>query len=201
MAGKTVRDHGREIRETIVKSGLAGVGVTVLAVTLCSPAGLAGMIGTSVASGMGGASATNDPYAKLPPFPSLLTQTDISDIRGRLASVAASMEISRAATDDRIEFVHELAEHPGALSVSAPHLVAKSTPASVAPAQPAARTGATAAATVQPSPARKAAPVADVTVTPSINAMLQPISFAGSGPDVSVRGSHLELAALFFGEN
>jgi hypothetical protein len=201
MAGKTVRDHGREIRETIVKSGLAGVGVTVLAVTLCSPAGLAGMIGTSVASGMGGASATNDPYAKLPPFPSLLTQTDISDIRGRLASVAASMEISRAATDDRIEFVHELADHPGALSVSAPHHAAKSLPASVVATAPAARPAPAAAVTVQPSAAPKAAPVADVTVTQSLDAMLQPTSFVGAGPDVSVREAHLELSTLFTSED
>ena len=43
----------REVRDTIVKSGLTGVAATVLAVTIFSPAGLGGMIGTSLASGFG----------------------------------------------------------------------------------------------------------------------------------------------------
>mgnify|MGYP000865863612 CR=1 FL=1 len=40
----------REVRDTVVKSGLTGVAATVLAVTIFSPAGFGGMIGTSLAS-------------------------------------------------------------------------------------------------------------------------------------------------------
>ena len=43
----------REVRDTVVKSGLTGVAATVLAVTIFSPAGFGGMIGTSLASSFG----------------------------------------------------------------------------------------------------------------------------------------------------
>jgi|GEM_PF-2290495 len=218
MAGKTVRDHAREVRETIVKSSLAGVGVTVLAVTLCSQAGLAGLIGTSAASAMGGAGA-NDPYAKLPPFPTLLTQGEVSDIRGQLASVAAAMEITRAATDEKIAYVHELAEHPGALSVTAPHRFAKSMPvAVVSPPAPVAHVLSLAPRMMTPAAApmtlrgtEPASVAASVPAAPTAAAPA-PIEADASAPSVAidgavftptraVTGSHLELAALFFGDD
>src|SRR5690606_27627224 len=43
----------REVRDTVVKSSLTGVAATVLAVTVFSPAGLGGIVGTSMASGFG----------------------------------------------------------------------------------------------------------------------------------------------------
>ena len=104
-------DYGREVRDTVIKSGLTGVAATVMAVAVFSPAGLGGMIGTSVASGFGADAAANtadDPYANLPPFPAPLTSEEISDIRGQLASTAASLEITRAATEARIEQMRAL---------------------------------------------------------------------------------------------
>ena len=109
----------REVRDTIVKSGLTGVAATVLAVTIFSPAGLGGMIGTSLASGFGqdpNATPADNPYANLPAYPSPLTPQEISDIRGQLASTAAQMEFTRAATDAKIEHVRSIAMVDGAVT-------------------------------------------------------------------------------------
>lgn len=109
-------DFSREVRDTIVKSSLTGVAATVIAVTAFSPAGFGGVIGTSVAAGLGldhTARASEDPYAHLPPFTSPLTQTELTDIRGELARTAASLEITRAATEDKIDYVRSIAEHTG----------------------------------------------------------------------------------------
>jgi hypothetical protein len=95
-------DFGREVRDTVVKSGLGGVAATVLAVTIFSPAGFGGLIGTSLASGFGGdsnASSAEDPYANLPAFPAPLSSTELENIRSELARTTASLEITRAATD------------------------------------------------------------------------------------------------------
>jgi hypothetical protein len=110
-------DYGREVRDTVVKSGLTGVAATVLAVTIFSPAGLGGMIGTSLASGFGGdanaSSSAEDPYASLPAFPAPLTANELDTIRGQLARTTASIEITRAATNDRIEQIRSIALSDG----------------------------------------------------------------------------------------
>jgi hypothetical protein len=128
-------DYGREVRDTIVKSGLTGVAATVLAVAAFSPAGLGGMIGTSVASGFGADNAANtadDPYANLPPYPAPLTTEEISDIRGQLAATAASLEITRAATEAKIEQMRALMIAPAAVAapieVHAPVIQAQAAP-------------------------------------------------------------------------
>jgi hypothetical protein len=113
-------DYGREVRDTIVKSSLAGVAATVLAVTIFSPAGFGGMIGTSLASGFGVAdpnvAAADDPYARLPAYPSPLSQDELSNIRGELARTTASLEITRAATEAKIEHIRSIALTHGAAS-------------------------------------------------------------------------------------
>ena len=109
-------DYSREVRDTIVKSSLTGVAATVIAVTAFSPAGFGGVIGTSVAAGLGldrTARASDDPYAHLPPFTPPLSQNELTDIRGELARTAASLEITRAATEGKIEYVRGIAEHTG----------------------------------------------------------------------------------------
>lgn len=110
-------DFGREVRDTIVKSGLTGVAATVLAVAAFSPAGLGGMIGTSVASGAGANPLSiDDPYAKLPPFPAPLSSDEISDIRGQLEATAASLDLTRAATEARIEQMRALMFSPAVVA-------------------------------------------------------------------------------------
>src|SRR5262245_31268680 len=105
-------DYGREVRDTVVKSSLTGVAVTVLAVTAFSPAGFGGIIGTSLASGFGAdtnANAnTDDPYAGLPPFSAPLSQMELETIRSQLARTTASLEITRAATEERIEHIRSI---------------------------------------------------------------------------------------------
>lgn len=125
-------DYGREVRDTIVKSSLTGVAATVLAVAAFSPAGFGGMIGTSVASGFGAdtaAATADDPYANLPPYPAPLTSEEISDIRGQLASTAASLEITRAATEAKIEQMRALTVAPAVVAapvaVHSPTIVAE----------------------------------------------------------------------------
>ncbi len=121
-------DFSREVRDTVVKSGLTGVAATVLAVTIFSPAGFGGLIGTSLASGFGGdanASSTEDPYASLPAFPAPLSAIELDNIRSDLARTTASLEITRAATDGKIEYIRSIAASSGAvtftpMSISAP---------------------------------------------------------------------------------
>ncbi len=121
-------DFGREVRDTVVKSGLGGVAATVLAVTIFSPAGFGGLIGTSLASGFGGdanAASSEDPYANLPAFPAPLSTVELDNIRSELARTTASLEITRAATDGKIEYIRSIASSGGAVTftpmpVSAP---------------------------------------------------------------------------------
>ncbi|QGZ96566.1 hypothetical protein [Terricaulis silvestris] len=120
-------DYGREVRDTIVKSSLTGVAATVLAVTIFSPAGFGGLIGTSLASGFGldpNANAADDPYASLPAFPSPLSPTELETIRSQLARTTASLEITRAATEERIEHIRSIAlTDRGATFAPAPQVV------------------------------------------------------------------------------
>lgn len=108
-----------KMRDTVVKSTLSGVAASVLAVTMFSPAGFGGVIGTSLASGFGadtGRGPTDDVYGRLPPFPSPISQAELSNIRGQLAATTASLEITRAATDARIEHIRSIAMSEGVVT-------------------------------------------------------------------------------------
>jgi hypothetical protein len=113
------RPFGEEVRDTVVKSGLAGVAATMLAVTVFSPAGLGGLVGTSLAlGGDSNARRADDPYALLPAYPAPLTEAEISSIQAELAQTSASLEITKAATDARIEHVRTLALSDGMVTFS-----------------------------------------------------------------------------------
>jgi len=109
MSDRKATSFNDEVRDTVVKSGLTGVAATILAVAVCSPAGLGGLIGTSVAFGSGASNTAGDPYARLPAFPSPLTHEEVDAIQVELAQTSASLELTRAATDERIEHVRSLA--------------------------------------------------------------------------------------------
>jgi|CXWL01.1.fsa_nt_gi hypothetical protein len=111
-------DSSAEMRDTVVKSGLTGVAATVLAVAAFSPAGFGGVIGTSLASGSSSNSSTDSIYGELPPFPSPITDAEIDDIRSRLSQTTASLEITRAATDERIERMRSIAVTDGLVTFS-----------------------------------------------------------------------------------
>jgi hypothetical protein len=166
--------YAREVRDTIVKSSLTGVAATVLAVTIFSPAGFGGMIGTSLASGLGldtKTSASGDAYGNLPAYPAPLSATELNQIRGELARTTASLEITRAATEAKIENLRSLAGG---------HDVVTFTPA------PQAQIGATPIATVVPV----SAPTAETIEAAN----------SGGGADLTVphRDPNMELAALLF---
>ncbi|MGH6949779.1 MAG: hypothetical protein ACREH4_02840 [Vitreimonas sp.] len=183
----------REVRDIIVRSGLTGVAATVLAVTIFSPAGLGGMIGTSLASSFGhdpNAAPAENPYANLPAYPSPLTPQEISDIRGTLASTAAAMEFTRAATDAKIEHVRALAMVDGVVTFTpmpasnVPYLAASPTPAAPTAAAPA-------PADVRLSLSEPAH------VSDEIPAVPVQVSYASGTPElVPVQVSHGELADL-----
>jgi hypothetical protein len=104
-----------EIRETVVKSGLSGVAATFVAVTVCSPAGLGGFIGTGVANGLGGELSTNTLRARdnglaFPEVRTPLSAADLTDIRTRLRDSASALDRVRRDTDDAIEMLREIAE-------------------------------------------------------------------------------------------
>lgn len=174
-----------EIRDTIVKSGLTGVAATVLAVAISSPAGLGGMIGTSIASGFGVdpvANTADDPYANLPAFPAPLTSEEVSDIRGQLAATAASLEITRAATEAKIEQMRMLAAAGGAALTLPAQVVRAVIPA--ATSEPALRVNFS-----EPDPIQ--AEIAPVEV------LAEPVSYSGGGSyQAADHDPHMELATL-----
>lgn len=203
MADKLEGGFEREVRDTIVKSSLTGVAATVLAVTVFSPAGFGGIVGTSLASGFGGDSNTapaDNPYANLPAYPAPLTVEEVSDIRGQIASTTAAMEITRAATETRIERVRAIAMADGLVSFSsmsaplaAPALPQIEMPAPVVPQI------AEAPAELRLSLSEPAAVLAPVEAPVEMTAT--PVSYAvGGAQDYSVppQDTHLEFADLLF---
>jgi hypothetical protein len=181
----------REVRDTIVKSGLTGVAATVLAVTIFSPAGFGGIIGTSLASGFGAdpnGTPMDNPYASLPAYPSPLTAEEISDIRSKLASTAASMEFTRAATDARIEHVRSIAMTDGVVTFTPMPTVQVPQLAHTVPVEPDLRMSLS-----EPASAPVPAPTA-------AEANLVPVSGSGGGVDYvePYRDTHTELADLLF---
>lgn len=189
MAGQP-SNYQREVRDTIVKSGLTGVAAAALAVTFISPAGFGGMIGETLASGFGfdsNASAADNPYANLPAYPAPLSQTELSQIRGQLASTVASLEITRAATDDKIEHVRQLAAGDGLVTF---------TP-SRAPVRATASPEALRLTLSEPSSFSEA-PVEAYVIEAPVEATATPVSYSGPAYEQSVpyRDPHLELADL-----
>lgn len=121
MVQASRKSFEQEARETVVKSGMTGIAATVLAVTVFSPAGLGGLIGTSLASGFGltpAAGPEENVYARLAPYAPPLTPAELSQIRGQIASTTASLEITRAATEAKIERLRELSLTEAAASVA-----------------------------------------------------------------------------------
>lgn len=186
-------DYGREVRDTIVKSSLTGVAATVLAVTVFSPAGFGGMIGTSLASGFGldtNAATADDPYANLPAYPAPLTAEELSDIHNQLARTTASLEITRAATEAKIEAIRSIAL-TGDLVTFAP--VAQT--ASVEEDLRLVTSEPEAFATVAPE-----STPASLEATPApVEAAITPVSYGGRF-DPSFRDPHLELADLLLAD-
>jgi hypothetical protein len=183
----------REVRDTVVKSGLTGVAATVLAVTIFSPAGFGGLIGTSLASGFGhdpNVAPADNPYASLPAYPAPLTAEEVSDIRSQLASTAAAMAFTRAATDAKIEHVRSIALTDGVVTFTpmpetyVPQL-AQAAPASTPELR----------LTLSESSVVPAAPSA-------VEANVAPVSYSGNGGGVDhtvpYRDTHMELAELLF---
>jgi hypothetical protein len=110
MSDRKKSSFSDDVRDTIVKSGLTGVAASIMAVAVFSPAGLGGLVGTSLAFGNnGGAGSTDDAYSRLPAFPSPLTHEEVDAIQIELAQTGASLELTRAATDERIDHVRSLA--------------------------------------------------------------------------------------------
>ena len=126
-------DHEAALRDTVIKSGFAGVAATVLAVVVCSPAGLGGMIGTSVA-GLGWNSLDpNNTGAESVTFPTAapLTQVELQEIRDRLVNGNAALDNMRAATDAQIDFMRSIAANDNPLSVSPSDMLALDTAGAV----------------------------------------------------------------------
>lgn len=181
MTERSAQTPEAEAIDTIVKSSLTGVAATMLAVTFFSPAGFGGMIGVS--SAFGGSADTNvapdSPYAALPPFAPPLSAQELDAIHSQLAQSAASLEFTRAATNDRIERIRALAIDADALVTFEPTRVAEASPREdlrLSLSEP--------VSTLAPIPA----PIEPM-----------PISYGGASFDGSApyRDPHLELAELF----
>ncbi len=180
MREQSTDNYGREVRETIMKSGLTGVAATMLAVTIFSPAGFGGMIGTSLASGLGLAPSdtpSDDFYANLPAYPSPLSQEEVADIQSQLARTNASLALTRAATEARIDHIRTIALSEGVVSFTP--MPRQSAPVDDGLWAPASE------------------PAAPLPESEPITATLIPAG-GGSVEFASFRDSHLDLADLMF---
>lgn len=119
MARKQARkpkSAAAEVRDTVLKSGFTGVAATVLAVAISSPAGIGGMIGTSLASNFALEPTEGEGAVSFASTPVPLTEVELVDIRSRLAASIASVDAIRAATDAEIEQLRLLASDENMLS-------------------------------------------------------------------------------------
>lgn len=101
-----------EVRDVVVKSAFTGVAATVLVVTMCSPAGLGGMVGTSIASlGFSSLDPSNsgEPAVNFPRVPLVMSSEELSGIHERIAGSVAMMDNIRAATDAEIDHMRQIA--------------------------------------------------------------------------------------------
>lgn len=113
-----------EFRDIVLKSGFTGVAATVLVVAICSPAGLGGMIGTSVASSLGFGAKSNADANTLhfSSAPSPLSTTELATIHQTLESSEAQIDNIRAATDSEIQYMRDIAT-AGHIALAAPAAV------------------------------------------------------------------------------
>jgi hypothetical protein len=186
MAGE-ISPFERDVRDTVVKYTASGVAASIIAITAFSPSGFGDWIGASVASNLGfdaTASAEGNAYANLPAYPAPLSSQELSDIRGQLASTVASLEITRAATDDKIEHVRQLAMGNGLVTF--------------APSRAPARVEANLRLTLSEPASFAEAPVEAYVVEAPAEIVAAPVSYSGPDYDASVpyRDPHLELADL-----
>ncbi|MEQ1809424.1 MAG: hypothetical protein ABL889_05845 [Terricaulis sp.] len=177
----------REVRDTLVKYTASGVAVSIIAIVAFSPSGFGDWVGQSFASSLGmdsTASAESNAYAILPAYPAPMSADELSRIRGQLASTEASLAIMRAATDDKIEHVRQLAAGDG-LVTFAPSRAAP------APADMSLRL------TLSEPTSFDEAPVEAYVVAPAPEAL--PVVYSNYGVSsspVAYRDPHLELAEL-----
>jgi hypothetical protein len=111
--------YAREVRDIIFKSTLTGVAATMLAVTIFSPAGFGGIVGTSLASGLGidsNSAPADDVYANLPAYPAPLTEDEVADIHQRIAFATTSVDMNRAATEATVNHIRIVALSDGIAS-------------------------------------------------------------------------------------
>jgi hypothetical protein len=188
MAGQ-VSNYQREVRDTILKSGLSGVAATALAITFFSPAGFGDWVGATFASSFGYDSTASDadnPYANLPAFPTPLSEAELSSIRGQLGSAQASLELTRAADEAKIEHFRSLELNDSVVTFTpAPRRAAVTPDASLR------------LTLSEPASITNEAPVESYVMEPPAEASIQPASYS-SGYDVATpyRDPHLELADL-----
>lgn len=178
-------EYGREVRDTIVKSSLTGVVATAIVATALSPAGFGGMIGVAQGFGSGtdAGAQSNDAYSNLPPFPAPLSAEEVGAIQSQLARTAASLEITRAATEEKIDHIRNIALSGGAVTFEAP----RAAPARSVQAAPEA----------DPLRLTLSAPQPVAEVAPQ--AQPQPAAEGPGGPSAQVmsyREQHLEFADL-----
>lgn len=108
-------NYEREQRSVVIRSSLTGVAATVVAVTMCSSAGLAGFVGNSAADSLDGAMSPDALSARDggPAFPEMrvpLSSAELAEIRSRLQSSGAELDHVRENTDAAIEMLRVIAE-------------------------------------------------------------------------------------------
>ena len=114
--GERASSYEAEQRSAIVKSSLTGVAATVVAVTMCSSAGLGGFVGASAANGLDTGMSPNNIRARDggPAFPDVrvpLTNAEISEIRSRLDDSGSTLDQVRRDTDAAIEMLRTIADN------------------------------------------------------------------------------------------
>lgn len=186
------RQAGDDFRDIVLKSGFSGVAATVLVVTVCSPAGVGGMIGTSVAASLGFGAKPADSTLHFPRTPAPLSSAELQTIHDKLANANAQIADIRAATDTEIQHMRDIAGTTGV--TLAAHIPVMPAPVDVLAHRIALAAPAT-TRVASASPVASSTPVAERVISSAPSGASSAFLPADESEPYD---PHLELAALFF---
>ncbi|MDX2275840.1 MAG: hypothetical protein NW206_10355 [Hyphomonadaceae bacterium] len=198
---ETPVNHAQDVRDTIIKSGLSGVAATVLAVTIWSPAGLGGMVGTSMASGTDSSSPAADAVGRMAPFPAPITEVELEYIQTKLHQSGRSLRLMRESTDQAIAQIRAVAKRDGiAAPMGLRGVIGSGMDVTDALVAPAPLVAPTIAAQAERQPAQQIVAAAPAPLTVSYNAPLASsgavVTYIGGDEYNSTPDPNMELASL-----
>jgi len=100
--------HEKRVRHSTVRAGVGGVAATAAVITMCSPAGLGGIIGDALAYGVEPNNANSAAF-DVDPHQMLLSGEEFTQVQVRLDHAMAALDAAQEATDAEIARLRSIA--------------------------------------------------------------------------------------------